>query len=134
MRTVGRATLVIWLLLMAMAVVALASSQWSNLQRVSVTVQNGSLPPPYGKAHTKQFTTSAALARVTKALNANHIGLRSHVLKNTGCAGGYNVTLIVVPRGHKELDLTAYRCGGKTFGYISGNVPNFLSAVGISAP
>jgi hypothetical protein len=30
--------------------------------------------------------------------------------------------------------MSGYRCGGKTYGRIGGNVPGFLKAVGISPP
>ena len=118
----------------ALAGAALAgTTHWSGLRSVAVTVQNGSLPPPYGRAHTKRFQTAAQLRQVTRALNSNKIAQRT-AIANNGCTGGFTITIAISPRHGKKVRLTGYRCGGHMFGAIAGNVPAFLHAVGVSAP
>lgn len=57
----------------AMIIVTLAQAAVSSdLRSATITVQNASLPPPYGRAHVHRYTTRAAVAKVTKALKANH--------------------------------------------------------------
>ncbi len=103
----------------------------SRLRSATITVQNGSLPPPYGRPHVYRYTTHAKVTKLTKALKANHIAAR-HPTTNPGCAGGFNVTLKLV--GRTTRTLSAYECGGHNYGAIAGNVTRFLSALGISAP
>jgi hypothetical protein len=110
-----------------------AASQWHNLRGVTVKVQNPSLPPPYGRAHTYSFTTASKLAKATAALNDNHIAKRAAV-QNMMCAGGYNVTIRVVQAPSTTVTLSAYECGDRSFGDVAGNVPGVLKALGISAP
>ncbi|MGH2889644.1 MAG: hypothetical protein ACRDNJ_08445 [Solirubrobacteraceae bacterium] len=107
-------------------------SHWRHLRRVTVTVVNGSLPPPYGKPHTRRFRTRQQLVRVTRALNANHIAGRA-ARASDDCTGGYDVRLTIVPAHGARTRLTAYRCGDTTFGQIAGNVPRFLTAIGLAA-
>ena len=115
-----------------MIVVAVAQATVSShLRSATITVQNGSLPPPYGRAHVYRYTTRAAVAKVKRALNANHIAARRPT-KSAGCAGGLSVTLKLVAR--RTQTLNAYECGGHNYGGIAGNVTGFLSAVGISTP
>ena len=114
------------------AVVAVATAKvWSHLRSATVTVQNGSLPPPYGRAHVHRYTTRAAVAKVTRALNANHIASRPPTPSGP-CTGGFNLTVKQVERTTQTL--TAYECGGHNYGGIAGNVNGFLSALGIAAP
>lgn len=116
----------------ATIVVAVAQATVSShLRSATITVQNGSLPPPYGRAHVYRYTTRAAVAKVKRALTANHIAAR-HPTSSVGCAGGLSVTLKLVARTTQTL--TAYECGGHNYGEIAGNVTGFLSAVGISTP
>ena len=116
----------------ATIVVAVAqASVSSHLRSATVTVQNGSLPPPFGRAHVHRYITRAAVAKVKRALNANHIAAR-HPTSNAGCAGGFSVTLKLVAQTTRRL--SAYECGGHNYGAIAGNVTGFLSALGISAP
>ena len=103
----------------------------SHLRSATITVQNGSLPPPYGRAHVYRYTTRAAVAKVKRALDANHIVAR-HATTSLGCAGGLSATLKLVARTTRTL--TAYECGGRNYGGIAGNVTGFLSALGISTP
>jgi hypothetical protein len=103
----------------------------SHLRSATITVQNGSLPPPYGRAHVYRYTTRAAVAKVKRALKANHIAARRPT-SSVGCAGGLSVSLKLVGRTTQKL--TAYECGGHSYGGIAGNVTGFLSAVGISTP
>jgi hypothetical protein len=104
---------------------------WSHLRSATVTVQNPSLPPPYGRAHVHRYTTHTAVAKVTNALNANHIAPR-HPTTSGACAGGFDVTLKLVARTTQTL--TAYECGGHNYGGIAGDVSGFVSALGIPAP
>ena len=103
----------------------------SHVRSATVTVQNGSLPPPYGRAHVHRYTTRAAVAKVKTALKANHIAAR-HPTSSVGCAGGLSVTLKLVGRTTQRI--TAYECGGHNYGGIAGNVTGFLAALGISTP
>lgn len=103
----------------------------SHLRSATITVQNGSLPPPYGRAHVYRYTTRAKVAKLTKALKANHIAAR-HPTSVLGCSGGFSVALKLVARTTRRL--TAYECGGHNYGAIAGNVTGLLSALGISAP
>lgn len=110
-----------------------AAVHWANLHSVTVTVVNGSLPPPYGRAHIKRFETAPQLKRVTAALNANRISARASV-PSRGCVGGYDVRIAIVRASGKVVRLSGYRCGAQTFGAVAGNLPGFLSAIGLSAP
>lgn len=110
-----------------------AFTHWANLRLVVVTVQNGSLPPPYGRPHTKRFRTARQLKQVTGALNRNRIAARAKV-GPAGCTGGFVITITISPRHGKQVKLTGYRCGGRTSGSIAGNVPGFMRAVGVHAP
>lgn len=121
-----------FLALFATSAVA-ATPHWTNLRTVTVTVANGSLPPPYGRPHETRFTTASQLKRVTAALNANKIAARRPV-PSTGCVGGYEVTIAISRKQGAGVRLSAYRCGAKTFGAIAGNLAGFLAAVGVRAP
>jgi hypothetical protein len=112
---------------------AQAAVHWANMRSVAVTVVNGSLPPPYGRPHVKRFVTARELKRVTAALNANGIAARAPV-PSRGCVGGYDVRIAIVRTSGKTVRLSGYRCAAQSFGGIAGNVPRFLSAVGLSAP
>jgi hypothetical protein len=103
----------------------------SHLRSATVIVQNGSLPPPYGRTHVHRYTTRAAVAKVKRALKANHIAAR-HPTSSVGCAGGVSVTLKLVARTTQRL--TAYECGAHNYGGIAGNVTGFLAALDISLP
>jgi len=103
----------------------------THLRSATVTVQNGSLPPPDGRAHVYRYTTRAKVAKVKRALRANHIAAR-HPINSPGCTGGLSVTLKLVAQ--KTQKLSAYECAGHNYGAIAGNVTGFLSALGISAP
>lgn len=116
----------------AMIVVAVAQATVvSHLRSATITVQNRSLPPPYGRAHVYRYTTRAKVAKLTRALKANHIAAR-HPTSSRGCGGGFNVALKLV--GHTTRKLTAYECGGRNYGAIAGDVTGLLSTLGISAP
>lgn len=107
---------------------------WAHLQRVTVTVVNGSLPPPYGRPHTRTFSTAAQLRHVVRALNAASIAPRSSKPAPVGCTGGYVIRIKIVPAHGARIALHGYRCGGTTSGTIAGNVPRFLRAIGLKAP
>ncbi|HTZ88350.1 MAG TPA: hypothetical protein VMB05_16925 [Solirubrobacteraceae bacterium] len=105
------------------------TARWAHLRSVTITIANGSLPPPYGRPHVKRFKTAHGLKRVTAALNANGIAARPPV-SSGGCTGGEEVTIAISRRNGSTVRLSAYRCAGQTFGGIAGNLPKFLSAVG----
>lgn len=71
------------------------------------------------------------MAKITRALNANHIAGR-RTTGSDGCDGGFNVTLKLVARTTRTL--RAYECGDNNYGGIAGDVHGLLSALGISAP
>ena len=121
----------VFLVVLAMFVAVAGAKVWSHLRSATITVQNGSLPPPYGRAHVYRYKTRTAMAKVTKALNANHIAAR-HATKSGPCAGGFNLTVKLV--GRTRQTLSAYECGGHNYGGIAGNVSGFLAALGIARP
>jgi hypothetical protein len=110
------------------------ATHWRNLKQVTVTAQNGSLPPPGGAPHTTRFITAAAVKTVTAALNRYHIASRPASQSDGGCTGGFNLTIAIVPMHGRSATLTTYLCGGSTYGGIAGNVPSFMSAIGVSTP
>ncbi|MGH2859022.1 MAG: hypothetical protein ACRDMJ_16225 [Solirubrobacteraceae bacterium] len=118
----------------AAGIAAAHAVHWSHLQRVTVTVANGSLAPPYGRPHTKTFRTSAQLREVTGALNGEGIAQRRSRHATGGCTGGYNLTITIVPAHGAHVSLQAYRCGDRTSGTIAGNVPAFLRAIHLRVP
>ncbi len=97
-----------------------------------VTVAQPGLPPPYGLPKTTAFTTPAQVARVTALLNANKIEKAAATVPSSGCAGGYKIALVIVPRGAAPLSLNAYRCANTTSGDVSGDLVGFLKAIGVS--
>lgn len=109
------------------------TTHWANLRAVTVTVQNGSLPPPYSRARTKRFKTARQLRTVTAALNRNRIARGANV-PNNGCTGGFVITIAITPHHGKQVRLSGYRCGGHTFGRLAGDVPAFMRAIGVKAP
>jgi hypothetical protein len=111
-----------------------ALSSWHDLRSVKVTVSNPSLPPPGGKPQTASFLPGHGLKRAQRALNANHIVRAAQGIPVIDCAGGFTVVIKVVKRSGTRVGMSAYRCGGMTFGRIGGNLPGFLKAVGISPP
>ncbi len=108
-----------------------SSNTWKDLRTVRVTVARPGLPPPGGLPRTTTFVTSSELARVTTALNKNHIVQRSATTSN-GCAGGQQVAITIVRRDGPPAAMIGYRCGGKTSGAIGGNLDGFLTAIGIT--
>jgi hypothetical protein len=107
-----------------------SSSDWKNLASVHVTVAQPGLPPPYGAPKTTAFTTPAQVTRVTKLLNANHITQAGGTTSSSGCAGGFQIAVAIVPRSSGPVKLSAYRCGGHTSGNTSGDLVGFLQALG----
>jgi hypothetical protein len=125
---------VLGIVALASSVAVAAGARWHGLLSVTVTVSNGSLPPPSGAPHTMTFSPGYGLSRAQKALNSNDIKRLSKPVANTPCAGGYNVSLKIVERSGPIVKMSAYRCGNRTSGRIGGNVPGFLKAVGITPP
>jgi hypothetical protein len=117
----------------ALAIVACGGSSpgaWKALRRVTVTVAQPGLPPPYGAGSTTSFTTPAQLTRVTSLLNAHHIAQASPSSSNSGCAGGYQIAITISPRNGRQVRLSAYRCANQTTGDVSGDLVGFLGALG----
>jgi hypothetical protein len=118
----------------ASGIATATTARWHNLRSVRVTVSNPSLPPPSGKAHTTTFTPGHGLHRAQHALNVNDIRRLSKPRPSMGCTGGYDATLRIVRHDGTTVTMSGYRCGGKTYGRIGGNLPGVLKAVGISPP
>lgn len=111
-----------------------SSHGWKNLRRVSITISNGSLPPPFGRPKTTVYSTSAALARVTAKLNMYRIATGTQNSTDGGCAGGYQVAIsITQASASSPVHLSGYHCATTTYG-ITGNLPGFLTSLGLSAP
>lgn len=135
----GRRPLAIALLagMLALGLAAVAAAEvthWSHLRRVTVTVANGSLPPPYGRPHTRRFHTATQLRQVTGALNAAGIAPRPSKAVVGGCTGGYTVRITIVPAHGARISLHGYRCAGTTSGTIAGHLPRFLRAIHLRVP
>jgi hypothetical protein len=132
-RRIGGVLVVLLLLLAASATVAAA--RWQNLRSIRVTVSRPSLPPPGNKPRTKDFTPGHGLVKAQNALNRNGIRrLTQAVSTNAACTGGYNASIRIVRHDNSVVKMSAYRCAGKTYGRIGGNLPGFLKAVGVSVP
>jgi hypothetical protein len=108
------------------------SSGWKHLSSVRVTVAQPGLPPPSGLPKTTSFTAPAQVARVTGLLNAHKIAEAAATVPRSGCAGGYEIGLVIVPQGAAPVKLNAYRCANTTSGNVSGDLVGFLNAVGFS--
>jgi hypothetical protein len=109
-----------------------SSSEWTGLRSVRVTVAQPGLPPPYGLPKTTSFTTSGELARVTSQLNSHHIVQASSSSSSTGCAGGFQIQIVIVRTNAGTAKLSAYRCANQTSGTVSGDLVGFLKAIGVS--
>jgi hypothetical protein len=107
---------------------------WKDLRRASITLGNGSLPPPFGRPKTTVYSTPSELAQITAKLNAYRIARQSQNTSNAGCAGGYQVAISIVGASSPPVRLSAYRCADTTTGDIAGNLPGFLASLGLSAP
>jgi hypothetical protein len=108
-----------------------SSAEWKNLQSVRVTVAQPGLPPPFGRPRTTSFTSPAELARVTTLLNSHHIARVSATTPSTGCAGGFQIGIVIARQGSGPVDLSAYRCANQTSGNVKGDLVGFLNAIGI---
>ncbi len=109
-----------------------ATAKWTGVTQVTVKWANGSLPPSHGNPRTLNFKTTAQLAKVKAALNANHIARYSGKPDPGMCAGGTDVTITIAQQA-KRTKMTAYLCGTKTYGNVGGNVKGFVKAVGLKA-
>lgn len=109
-----------------------SSTTWKGLRSVTVTVSRPGLPPPFGRPHTTVFTSSSDISHVTAALNAHHITKVSPSSPN-GCAGGAQIAITITPEHSSPVNLSAYRCANQTTGNVGGDLPGFLSAIGLSA-
>lgn len=105
---------------------------WRSLRSVRVTVAQPGLPPPYGQPQTTSFLSPAEVARVTGALNNFHISERVPPSSSVGCSGGIEIDITVVPQHGRTVDLSAYSCGGRTYGGIAGDLEGFLASLGLS--
>jgi hypothetical protein len=109
--------------------------RWHDLRSVRVIIGNDSLPPPFGRPRTASFVTGPQLSRAQAALNSHHITRLAHsTAAGGGCAGGYQVAITIVEHDSRRVTMSAYRCANTTSGDIGGDLPGFLSAVGISPP
>lgn len=96
-----------------------------------VTVARPGLPPPFGLPRTTSFTTSGQVAHVTSLLNTHHIVKAASTTPSSGCGGGFQIGIVIVPRGAAPLKLNAYRCANRTSGDVSGDLVGFLKAIGV---
>jgi hypothetical protein len=106
---------------------------WRDLSSVRVTVAQPGLPPPFGLPKTTSFTTPGQVAHVTSLLNAPQIAKASSTSPSSGCAGGFQVAIAIVPRGSAPVKLNAYRCANRTSGDLTGDLVGFLKAIGVNA-
>ena len=107
-----------------------ATTRWSELESAKVTVSQPGLPPPGGTPETTTYTTHSELARVTKALNANHIAKRSESRQSKGCTGGREVEIKIVRVAEPtHVAIHAYLCAGRQYGDANGDVEGFLAAL-----
>lgn len=106
-------------------------TSWRSLRSVRVTVAQPGLPPPYGQPQTTSYLAPAEVARVAGALNHFHIAQRVPPSSSAGCAGGFQIELTIVPQRGRTIDLSAYRCAGKTYGGVAGDLGGFLNALGL---
>ena len=104
-----------------------------DLSSVRVTVAQPGLPPPFGVPKTTSFTTPGQVAHVTSLLNAHHVAKTSSTSPSSGCAGGFQIAIVIVPRGSAPVRLNAYRCANHTSGDVSGDLVGFLNAIGVNA-
>lgn len=117
--------------LLALAACGGSSSQeWKDLQRVTVTVSQPGLPPPFGSPRTSSFTTSSELSTVTGLLNDHAIAKASSTTPNNGCAGGFKIEIVIDSKGASPTRLSGYRCADKTSGDVGGDLAGFLEAIG----
>jgi hypothetical protein len=108
-----------------------SSTNWKGVRSVSVTVSRPGLPPPGGTPRTTAFTSRTQLARVTAALNAQHITKTPSSSSTSPCAGGQQIAITITQANAAPTHLSAYACGGKTSGDIGGNLSKFLVALGV---
>jgi hypothetical protein len=110
-----------------------SSPGWKDLTSVRVTVAQPGLPPPFGLPKTTSFTTSGQVAHVTSLLNVHHIVKAASTSPSSGCAGGFQIAIVIVPRGSAPVKLNAYRCANHTSGDASGDLVAFLKAIRVNA-
>ena len=109
-----------------------SASQWKSLRRVTVTVAQPGLPPPYGKPKVVSFTTPVEVRRVTALLNAHRIASNSAGSSGSACSGGFQIAITITPQHGAPVQLSAYRCDNQTTGDVSGDLVGFLGAIGFS--
>lgn len=110
-----------------------SSTTWKGVRSVSVTVSQPGLPPPGGAARTTTFASPSEVARVTAALNSHRISKLSSPSSGSGCGGGFQIAITVTKSSGSPVQLSAYRCAGRTSGDVGGDLPGFLAAIGVSA-
>jgi hypothetical protein len=109
-----------------------SATVWKGVRSVRVTVTRPGLPPPFGAPHTTVFTAPRDVARVTAALNAHRLSRVSSSSSSSGCAGGAQIAITILQAQSAPVHLSGYRCANETSGNIGGDLPGFLSAMGIS--
>jgi hypothetical protein len=106
---------------------------WKDLSSVRVTVAQPGLPPPFGLPKTTSFTTPGQVAHVTSLLNAHHVAKAASTSPSSGCAGGFQIAIVIVPSGSAPVRLNAYRCANHTSGDAGGDLVGFLKAIRVNA-
>jgi len=130
---IGRVRIALGTLCVGLALAACSSGssgEWKSLRSVRVTVAQPGLPPPFGRPKTTSFTSPAEVARVTRLLNAHHIARAPSTSSSSGCAGGFQIGIAIVPSGGAPVNLSAYRCANQTSGNVKGDLVGFLRAIG----
>ena len=106
---------------------------------VSVTTQQGSLPPPEGQATVHAFTSPAQIEWFHNSVVRNNITQLAAPTTSNGCVGGTTIKIqILYPIAESSpgvatsnvipsATLNAYQCGGTITGNIGGNVSQFLA-------
>jgi hypothetical protein len=106
---------------------------WKDLSSVRVTVAQPGLPPPFGLPKTTSFTTPGQVAHVTSLLNAHHVAKAASTSPSSGCAGGFQIAIVIVPSGSAPVRLNAYPCANHTSGDAGGDLVGFLKAIRVNA-
>src|SRR5579872_5261260 len=106
---------------------------------VSVTTQQGSLPPPEGQATVHAFTSPAQIQWFHNSVVRNNITELATPTTSNGCVGGKTIKIevlypitqaspgVAVSNVIPSTTLSAYQCGGTITGNIGGNVTQFLT-------
>jgi hypothetical protein len=54
------------------------------------------------------------------------------LISDSGCTGGYTITITIVPEHSAPVTLNGYDCANQLSGNIGGDPTGFLSSAGVS--